>query len=220
VTELALKVLASYLIGSLIGSLIVGRLRGGVDIRTLGSGNAGGTNALRTQGKSFALWVLLIDIGKGIVVTRLIAPFPILDLMGLHAGPGSYGEWLTVACGFAAIVGHVYPLWHGFRGGKGVATLVGVLFGLDALLLLAVVLTWLVMTLLFGFVGLASMVAAAAVPVFAEISGMEPRVPLISFGVAITLLVLFTHRGNIARMRAGNEPRAQRLWLFGRDRAS
>src|SRR3982750_1333688 len=69
-TELLLKMLASYLLGSLIGSLIVGRVRGGVDIRTLGSGNAGGTNALRTQGKSFALWVMLIDIGKGIVATR------------------------------------------------------------------------------------------------------------------------------------------------------
>jgi glycerol-3-phosphate acyltransferase PlsY len=225
VIELLVKVVASYLLGAVIGSLLVGRLRGGVDIRTLGSGNAGSTNALRTQGKGFAFWVLLIDIGKGIVATRLIAPLPLsaLGLMsasvaGADADP--WRDWLPVCCGFAAILGHVYPVWHGFRGGKGVATLVGVLFGLDALLLLAVLLTWLAMTLLFGFVGLASMVAAASVPVFVDIGGMQPRAPLLAFGIAITLLIVFTHRTNIARMRAGREPRARRLWLFGRDRTS
>jgi glycerol-3-phosphate acyltransferase PlsY len=216
VIELVIKVVASYLLGAVIGSLVVGRLRGGVDIRTLGSGNAGSTNALRTQGKSFALWVLLIDIGKGIVATRLIAPLP----LSLAPDDGLWREWLPVACGFAAILGHIYPVWHGFRGGKGVATLVGVLFGLDALLLLVVLLTWLLMTLLFGFIGLASMVAAASVPVFVDLAGMQPRLPLLTFGIAITLLIVFTHRTNIARMRAGREPRARRLWLFGRGRTS
>jgi glycerol-3-phosphate acyltransferase PlsY len=222
VTELLIKVVASYLLGAVIGSLIVGRLRGGVDIRTLGSGNAGGTNALRTQGKAFAFWVLLIDIGKGIVATRLIAGLPLsaLGLVSVGGDADMWREWLPVSCGFAAIVGHIYPVWHGFRGGKGVATLVGVLFGLDVFLLLAVLLTWLVMTLLFGFVGLASMVAAASVPVFVDIAGMQPHAPLLAFGVAITLLVVFTHRTNIARMRAGREPRARRLWLFGRGRSS
>jgi glycerol-3-phosphate acyltransferase PlsY len=212
-TELVVKVLASYLLGSLIGSLIVGRVRGGVDIRTLGSGNAGGTNALRTQGKAFAFWVMLIDIGKGVVATRVIAPLSVSGFLGID-------EWLPVACGFAAIIGHIYPVWHGFRGGKGVATLVGVLLGLDMLLLLAVILTWLAMVVLFGFVGLASMVAAASVPVFVELSGMQPQTPLLTFGIAITLLVIFTHRTNIARMRVGREPRAHRLWLFGRGRTS
>jgi glycerol-3-phosphate acyltransferase PlsY len=224
-TELALKVLVSYLLGALIGSLIVGRLRGGVDIRTLGSGNAGGTNALRTQGKAFAFWVLLIDIGKGIIATRLIASLPLAALgisgtSAVAAEADALRAWLPVACGFACILGHVYPVWHGFRGGKGVATLIGVLFGLDAFLLLAVTLTWLVMTMLFGFVGLASMIAAASVPVFVDLSGMQPHLPLLTFGIAITLLVVFTHRTNIARMRAGTEPRARRLWLFGRGRVS
>jgi glycerol-3-phosphate acyltransferase PlsY len=76
------------------------------------------------------------------------------------------------------------------------------------------------MTMLFGFVGLASMIAAASVPVFVDLSGMQPHVPLLTFGIAITLLVVFTHRTNIARMRAGTEPRARRLWLFGRGRVS
>lgn len=219
-TELLLKVVASYLIGSLIGSLIVGRLRGGVDIRTLGSGNAGGTNALRTQGKGFAFWVILIDIGKGIIATRLIAPLPLsgVELASTAAAAGALREWLPVACGFAAMIGHIYPAWHGFRGGKGVATLVGVLLGIDPLLFLMVLITWLVAAMLLGFVGLASILAAAAVPVWVIAFGMEPQTPLLAFGVAVLLLVLYSHRANIARMVAGTEPRARRLWLFGRGR--
>ncbi len=210
--------LASYLIGSLIGSLIVGKVRGGVDIRTLGSGNAGGTNALRTQGKGFALWVMLIDIGKGIIATRLIAP---LSLQGLGlASAGGLRDWLPVVCGLAAILGHVYPLWYGFRGGKGVATLVGVVFGVEPMLLVTVLLVWLVMVILFGFVSLASIVAGLSIAVVVPVTGMQPYAPLLSFGLAVALLVTFTHRSNLARIRAGTEPRARRLWLLGRRRAS
>src|SRR5438094_1497049 len=108
--ELGLKLTLAYLLGSVLGSLVVGHFRGGVDIRTLGSGNAGGTNALRTQGKSFALWVLLIDIGKGWIATRLVAP---MLLPGVAAAPEEMRVWMPAACGVTAIVGHVYPLWHG-----------------------------------------------------------------------------------------------------------
>jgi glycerol-3-phosphate acyltransferase PlsY len=213
VSELLIKVLVSYLLGSIVGSLLVGRLRGGIDIRTLGSGNAGGTNALRTQGKSFALWVLLIDIGKGWVATRLVAP---VLLPAVAAAPQEVRVWVPAACGVAAIVGHVYPLWHGFRGGKGVATLIGVVLGLQASLLLPMLVTWFAAAVLFGFVGLASMLAAASLPLYVSMAGVEPGLPLTTFGVVVTALIVFTHRGNIARMRAGTEPRARRLWLFGR----
>jgi glycerol-3-phosphate acyltransferase PlsY len=213
VSELLLKALASYLLGSIVGSLLVGRLRGGVDIRTLGSGNAGGTNALRTQGKSFALWVLLIDIGKGWIATRLVAP---VLLPGVAAAPEQLRVWIPAACGVAAIVGHVYPLWHGFRGGKGVATLVGVILGLDASVLLPMLLTWFAAVVLFGYVGLASMLAGASLPIYVSLVGLEPGLPLTSFGVVVTAMLVYTHRSNIARMRAGTEPRARRLWLFGR----
>ena len=191
----------------------MGRLRGGVDIRTLGSGNAGGTNALRTQGKSFAIWVMIIDIGKGIIATRLIAP-----AFGGELAASEFDQWLSVACGFAAILGHIYPIWYGFRGGKGVATLVGVVLGLDPILLLAVLVVWLIVVMLFGFVSVGSMVAAASVAIFVAASGMQPQVPLMAFGVAVTALVVFTHRSNLARLRAGTEPRARRLWLLGRGR--
>src|SRR5256885_4871973 len=100
-SEYLIKIVISYLLGSVVGGLIVGRLRGGVDIRTPGSGNAGGTNALRTQGKSFALWVMIIDIGKGIVATRLITQ---LSLQGLGlASAGDLREWLPILCRARAI---------------------------------------------------------------------------------------------------------------------
>jgi acyl phosphate:glycerol-3-phosphate acyltransferase len=205
-----IKVILSYLLGSIVGSLLVGRLRGGVDIRQLGSGNAGGTNALRTQGKTFAFWVLVIDIGKGWVATRVIAPFHM-------AQPYA---WLAAACGIAVMLGHVYPLWHGFRGGKAVATLVGATLGLDSWLLLPMLATWLVAVVLFGFVGLASMLGALALAVDGAVGTWEPRAPLVCFGVLSAVLIAFTHRSNIARMRAGTEPRARRLWLFGLRRGS
>jgi acyl phosphate:glycerol-3-phosphate acyltransferase len=205
-----IKVILSYLLGSIVGSLLVGRLRGGVDIRRLGSGNAGGTNALRTQGKGFAFWVMLIDIGKGWLATRVVAPF--------HT-TAPYG-WLAAVCGIAVMLGHVYPLFYGFRGGKGVATLVGAALGLDPWLLLPMLGTWLVAVILFGFVGLASMLGALALAVAGAMGAWEPRGPLVAFGVLGALLIAFTHRSNIARMRAGTEPRARRLWLFGLRRRS
>ncbi len=205
-----IKVILSYLLGSIVGSLLVGRLRGGVDIRRLGSGNAGGTNALRTQGKAFAFWVMFIDVGKGWLATRVVAPF--------HSTQ-PYG-WLAAVCGIAVMLGHVYPIFYGFRGGKGVATLVGAALGLDPWLLLPMLGTWLIAVILFGFVGLASMLGALALAVAGAMGAWEPRGPLVAFGVLSALLIAFTHRSNIARMRAGTEPRARRLWLFGLRRRS
>jgi glycerol-3-phosphate acyltransferase PlsY len=215
VTDLLLKVLLSYLLGAVVGSQLVGRLKGGVDIRKMGSGNAGATNALRTQGKSFALWVLLVDLGKGLIAVRLLAP---LLFPGLEPPPLYIATWEPVVCGLMAIVGHVYPAWHGFRGGKGVATLVGVVLGLDSTLMLPMLLTWFLAVMLFGYVGLASMLAAASIPVYVSLTGLEPGLSLTCFGVIATALIVYTHRTNIARMRAGTEPRARRLWLFGKGR--
>lgn len=206
--DLALKALLAYLLGSVSGSLLVGRARGGVDIRTVGSGNAGGTNALRTQGAAFAFWVMVIDIGKGWIAAAVIPDLPV--------SIGSYSIWTPAACAFAAVVGHVYPLWHGFRGGKGVATVVGALLGLAPLLFVCVLAVWLVWVVAFGFVGLASILAVGAVPVFVVAFHLEPMAPLVTFGVACSAFIAFSHRSNIARMRAGTEPRARRLWLFGR----
>ena len=170
-TELAVKALLSYLLGSILGSLLIGRFRG-VDIRTLGSGNAGATNALRTQGKKVALCVLLIDVAKGWIATALLAP---LALPGIAPDAPRLQAWCTAVCGIAVMLGHIYPLWYGFRGGKGMATLVGAVLGISPWLLVPMILTWLAAVILFGFVGLGSMLAALALAVSIAMSHLTPK---------------------------------------------
>jgi acyl phosphate:glycerol-3-phosphate acyltransferase len=212
--ELGVKLLIAYLLGTLLGSLLLGRLRG-VDIRSMGSGNAGATNAMRTQGKLFGFLVLLIDIAKGMVAVWWL---PSAVLPGVVIDAGVSREWLTVACGFAVIVGHVYPVWFDFRGGKGAATVVGVVAALELRLLLPLLLSWIIVLLLSGYVGLATMVSTLVLA--AAVMVLEPdNIPLSTFCAAIAAFVIFTHRSNIARMRAGKENRVRRLWLF-RSRAA
>jgi glycerol-3-phosphate acyltransferase PlsY len=209
--ELGIKALLSYLLGSLMGGLIFGKLRGGVDIRSLGSGNAGGTNALRTQGKLFALGVVIIDVGKGLLASGWL---PGVALPGVGIDGSVSREWLTIACAAAVILGHVYPLWYGFRGGKGAATLVGVLLGIQPGLLVPVLTVWLLVLLLTGYVGLATMCAGLALPVYvlAAYSPLPP--PLTAFSVLVALFVIFTHRSNIERMLQGSEHRLRRPWAM------
>ena len=210
--ELIVKAALSYLLGSIVGSLLIGQFRG-VDIRTMGSGNAGATNMLRTQGKVAALAVFLIDLGKGWVATGLIAPLTLPT--AIVPETGALHHWAATSCGLAVTLGHVYPVWYGFRGGKGVATFLGAVLGLSPMLVLVMALVWLAVVVLFGFVGLASMVSAVAVAVAIATGSWNPRTPLLVFGILAALLIIFTHRANIARMRAGNESRARRLRLFG-----
>ncbi|HMN43598.1 MAG TPA: glycerol-3-phosphate 1-O-acyltransferase PlsY [Povalibacter sp.] len=209
--ELGIKTLIAYLLGALIGSLIVGQLRGGVDIRTLGSGNAGGTNALRTQGYGFAFWVMVIDIGKGWLAAAVL---PTLAIPFVDLDPAIGRDWLAVACASAVVIGHVYPVWYGFRGGKGAATLLGVLTGLYPVALIPVLLVWLLTVMITGFVGLATMLAVAAFPVYLLVSTASPPIALLTFGCAMLLFVCYTHRANIERMLQGSENRVRRLWLF------
>jgi acyl phosphate:glycerol-3-phosphate acyltransferase len=212
--ELGVKILIAYLLGTLLGSLTLGRLRG-VDIRRMGSGNAGATNALRTQGKLFGFLVLTVDIAKGVFAVWWL-PTAVLPVVGID--PDLPRQWLTLACGFAVIVGHVYPVWFGFRGGKGAATVVGVIAAVDLRLLLPLLVSWFVVLVLWGYVGLATMLSGVAL--VAAVYVLEPNnVPLLSFCVAVTIFIIYTHRGNIARMRAGQENRVRRLWLF-RSRAA
>jgi acyl phosphate:glycerol-3-phosphate acyltransferase len=209
--ELALKTLLAYLLGSLIGGLIVGQLRGGVDIRTMGSGNAGGTNALRTQGVGFAVWVMLIDIGKGWIAAGVL---PYFAWPGMPIDPLIERDWLAVACATAAVLGHVYPVWYGFRGGKGAATLVGVVLGLDPVALGPVLGVWLLVLVITGYVGLSTMLATLSFVIFLLVFDGRASHALLTFGVGMCLFVCYTHRANIERMRAGTENRATRMWLL------
>ncbi|MGC3982828.1 MAG: glycerol-3-phosphate 1-O-acyltransferase PlsY [Steroidobacteraceae bacterium] len=208
--DFILKILLAYLLGSLLGSLIIGRLKGGVDIRTQGSGNAGGTNALRTQGWKFAAGVMLIDIGKGWLAAAWL---PLLSIPGLSTEVIDV-SWLKVGCAMAVVFGHVYPVWFGFRGGKGAATLIGVLLGLVPASVPYVMLAWLLVLMFTGFVGLSTMLACVAFNVWLWFNNYPARDALWFFGLSMLVFVVYTHRGNIQRMRAGNENRARKLWLF------
>jgi len=209
VLELGIKALVAYLLGSVIGSLLLGQLRG-VDIRTQGSGNAGGTNALRTQGWAFALGVVAIDVGKALLAVGWL---PGLVLPGIGIDPGVDRQWLAVVCAAAVVFAHVYPVWYEFRGGKGAATLLGAVAVLAPLALAPVLLVWLATVLLTGYVGLGTMLGTATLPLY--FSYVAPRsTPLVVFGLFMAAFIVFTHRSNVQRMREGIENRARRLWLL------
>ncbi|MGH8307842.1 MAG: glycerol-3-phosphate 1-O-acyltransferase PlsY, partial [Gammaproteobacteria bacterium] len=207
-SALIIRIIVSYLLGSCIGSLIVGKLYGGVDIRTQGSGNAGSTNALRTQGKVFALWVMLIDTGKGVlaagVVPHLFASSHLLAI-----------GWSAAVCGAAAMLGHVFPIFFRFHGGKGMATFLGVLLMLSWPALIVAVIVWALVLILSGYVGLATILAACSVPVYAVIV-LGDGAPLFWFGLVMALFILYTHRSNIRRLLSGTEHRFERAMLLRR----
>jgi len=213
--ELGIKVLISYLAGALNGALIVGKLAGGIDIRTVGSGNAGGTNALRTQGKWFAFRVMVIDVGKGYLPPWLL---PALALPGVPLDPEVSRTWLALACAGAAVVGHCYPVWFDFKGGKGAATAIGALLALAPLLALPALVVWCLVLTTTGFVGLATMLAAAVLPAWVAVTGLPEARELFLFLVILALFIIYTHRGNIQRMRTGQESRIEKAMLWRRPR--
>jgi len=208
-TEIVLKVFAAYLLGGLMGGDIMRWLRGGADLRQAGSGNVGATNALRTRGKGFALGVLLIDIGKGVLASLA---FPAIHVPGLQQAPLPQ---LTVGflCGVAVALGHCYPLFQKFRGGKGVATLAGVFGALLPAALPWMLLVFVLAVILTGYVAVASM--GGAVAAFAYVAlfdgGAQSAAGL--FALAMLLLVTFKHRENIARLLKGSEHRFDKAMI-------
>lgn len=199
--NIALAIVFAYLLGSISGSLLIGRLKG-VDIRSQGSGNAGATNALRTQGKRFALATALIDVSKGVLAVAVIAPvFKVNALLAL----------------FAAVLGHCFPIYYQFRGGKGASTAVGGLACVAPMLTLIVVCVWAVLIFLSGSVGpctvLVSMLAALLVIIDgARFSLSDPMSK--SFACAMLALVIAMHHANIKRLWKGTEPKFERIrWL-------
>ncbi len=209
--ELGTKFLISYFLGSLMGSMIMGRLRGGVDIRTMGSGNAGGTNALRTQGFLFALGVVIIDVGKGALAAGVV---PGLTLPFVAADPTISRTWLALACAAAAVFGHVWPIFHRFEGGKGAATLAGTLMVIAPKLLAPLVLVWAWVLVLSGFVGLSTMLASLSLPVYLAVTRLPEDQPLFIYCLVMAAYIVYTHRSNIGRMRRGTEHRNERLMLL------
>jgi glycerol-3-phosphate acyltransferase PlsY len=195
-TYFLLAAAGGYLLGSIPFGLVLTRAAGLGDIREIGSGNIGATNVLRTGRKDLALATLVLDAGKAaiaLLLTRWLArDLPIQTELELTAGA-------------FAFIGHCFPVWLGFKGGKGVATFFGVLFaGVWPLGVLAGV-TWLAVATMFRYSSLAALCAAAVAPIGALVAGFSW--PQIIFGLVLALLIFWRHSANIARLRAGTEPR-------------
>jgi len=199
ITQLLLALLLAYLIGSIPSAVWAGRLFHGIDIRQHGSGNAGATNTIRVLGWVTGIPVLLLDTAKG----WFAASLPLF----LHAAPQG-SEQMTIAqiiCGTAAILGHVFPAFAGFRGGKGVATTFGVLLALHPLLTVSCAGVFMAVLLLSGYVSLASMTAGVAFPVLLMTVFHTPSITFRIFAVVIALALVITHKKNISRLLKGEE---------------
>ncbi|MBT4149474.1 MAG: glycerol-3-phosphate 1-O-acyltransferase PlsY [Candidatus Marinimicrobia bacterium] len=210
---LIILIIISYLIGSTPTSIIVGRITKGIDIREHGSGNAGGTNVFRVLGWKPALFVVVIDVFKGWLPAAIFAPAfyyaQIIPDLGV----------VQILCGFSAVLGHTYTIFAGFKGGKGVGTLGGMLIALFPTAFpfcLAIAIITIILT---GYVSLASILASVSLPIFLFILppffGVNPApLSLMVFSLLIPWFITFTHRSNIQRLRSGEENRFEKAMIF------
>ncbi len=192
--------LGAFLLGSIPTGYLVARAKG-VDIRQHGSGNIGATNVFRTLGKPLGIFVFVIDALKGFAAVWL----------GARYGGGS--DWAGIIAAVAAIAGHNYTPWLGFKGGKGIATSAGVLLALMPWAVLAIAIVWVVVFRVSRYVSLASICAAAALPAAVGAlwsAGCGGSGPLLGFSLVISALAIWRHRTNIGRLREGTEPRFER----------
>ena len=212
--ELIVKLILSYLLGSASGSMLLGKLKG-TDIRKMGSGNAGGTNAFRTMGAAFALGVVCIDILKGVIAVKFL---PCLNMGSiLTTNLINREELLHILCGIGVVMGHVYPIYHGFKGGKGAGTMVGVLVVLFPTFLYICLPIWLVVLIFSGYVGLSTMAGVIALPIYTTMyysKGLHSHFGW--FSIFIAVFMIYAHRSNIRRMIDGNENRFEKIMIFRR----
>ncbi|MET1114961.1 MAG: glycerol-3-phosphate 1-O-acyltransferase PlsY [Comamonas sp.] len=196
-----LATLAAYLMGSLSFAVIVSRVMGLNDPRTYGSGNPGATNVLRSGSKPAAIATLALDALKGWLPVALVHWF---------GKPYGLGDGTLAAVGLAAFLGHLYPVFFRFQGGKGVATALGVLLGISGWLGLATALTWGIIAFFFRYSSLASLVSAVFAPVYYVLFGgvlWYTEAPVTAAIVVMGLLLIWRHRENIGRLIAGKESR-------------
>lgn len=206
---LLLVLVLSYLIGSIPTSILAARWLRGIDIRQHGSGNAGATNVFRTLGKGPGIAVMLIDLMKGVAAVAIgaylrVGPEPAFFY------PNGNG-WLMVIAGAAAVLGHIYTVYAGFKGGKGVATGAGVVVALAPVPVLVGLGLFAIIVTTTRYVSLASMAAAASLPltqvVRETVFGVDVSAPTMWFCIAVPFLIFFTHRANIGRLLHGTESR-------------
>lgn len=214
--QLLLLLLLSYITGSIPTSIILGKIVKGIDIREHGSGNAGGTNVFRVLGWKPALVVVVIDIFKGwlppaIYATILFQGQPITNI-GI----------VQILCGFAAVLGHTYTIFAGFRGGKGIGTLAGMLLALFPIALPLCIIVFIITLILTGYVSLSSILATVALPIILlvlPIFGIQQSTSsLLIFALLVPLFAIFTHRSNIVRLRDGTENRFEKAMIFKKNK--
>jgi len=193
-----LGLLLAYLIGAIPTAVWVSKLFYKTDIRQHGSGNAGGTNTVRILGWKAGIPVISFDIFKGWFAVYVLSPLFGSSIL-------LPGEYLTIAFGLMAVIGHVFPIYVGFKGGKGVGTLAGVGLALFPLALLAALGVFLLVAIPSRYVSLGSIIAAISFPLFLIFAFHETSVPVLILGIFASLFIIFTHRQNIKRLLKGKE---------------
>ena len=204
----AALVVAAYLIGSIPFSFLVVKLMSGADIRTVGSRNVGATNVARTFGKLPGIIALLLDMAKGyaaVALAKWLTASPYWPLqVGVDASPlHSRTFWIALA-GLIAVLGHIFPVWLRFHGGKGVATAAGVFLALDPLAVLAAMIVFAIVVISTRFVSLASILSAASIPIFLRFL-THASFWTIAISIVIAILIIVKHHSNIARLTQGIE---------------
>ena len=198
-------ILIAYLLGSFPSAILIGKVFYKIDVREFGSGNAGATNTFRVLGKKAGLPVLFLDVLKGFLSVNLIA---FLDLIPFSID-GIFELQLTF--GIAAVIGHLFPVFTGFRGGKGIATLLGILIGIHPTAAICSSLVFIIIFLIFKFVSLASIIASLSFPVLIYLLSDSTPNSLIIFSIFVPVLSLITHQKNIERLVRGEETKAKIL---------
>ena len=202
-----IAVLLAYLLGSIPSAVWIGKQFHNIDVREHGSGNAGTTNTIRVLGWTTGIPVLLIDIAKGWLATML----PVFLHLADHGSALLIN--LQIGVGIVAIIGHIFPVFAGFRGGKGVATVFGVFLALQPLVTICCIGVFLAVLFLTGIVSVSSMIAGIAFPVFLFLFFGTPSVIFKIFSIVVAIALLITHRKNIARLIRGEEAK---LIKFGK----
>jgi len=198
-------IIIAYLLGSFPSAILIGRLFYNIDVREFGSGNAGATNTFRVLGKKAGLPVLFFDVFKGFVSVNLIV---FLDIIPFSMD-GIFELKLTF--GIAAVIGHLFPVFTGFRGGKGIATLLGILIAIHPFAAFYSSLVFITIFLIFKFVSFASILASFSFPILIYLLSDSSPNSLIIFSIFVPLLTLITHQKNIERLIRGEETKAKIL---------
>jgi glycerol-3-phosphate acyltransferase PlsY len=217
----AIIAILSYLVGSIPTAIIVARARKGIDIRQHGSGNAGGTNVIRVLGWKTGVFVIVCDMAKGLFATMMIAQ--LINVLPIRSVP-PFDQFpiVQIIAGCFAMLGHIWTLFAGFKGGKGIATAGGMLIGISPIEVAVSLGIFAIVFLISHYVSLGSLSAAATFPLTMFMRenvfmvDIQSYHTLVWFSIGISLLIIYTHRANIQRLVKGTENRIQRIPIFGK----